>query len=310
MRFRVIDAIRHLQVRHRLALALIIILVPALLTSLALLWALHQSDRALEKTVDSTIGELLAVARLEFHIEQARFELERLRRVGQPATEWRLVERINQEFSELQRRPDIPSSLAAEIGDAYRGWQRVAPLVSRLQAQPQPLNLADNVLDQDDRDLGRAITQLQQARAQLLQVIRHRYASERKAEKRYEQTLLAAWLIGLAVVAVLLYLLSASIVKPLLDLENAAVALQAGSYDTRVAVRGQDEFTAVGRAFNAMATTVGQTHEQLYNRSMQLVAAKLRSRTPFKIIYGTSFFRNNKCPLKLTGFFVIYAEIG
>lgn len=271
MQVRMIDAMRHLQVRHRLALALIIIFVPALLTSLALLWALHESDRALEQTIDSTIDELLPVARLEFHIEQARFELERLRRGGHPTTEWRLVERINQEFSDLQRRSDISSSLAAEIRNAYQGWQRVAPLVGRVQESPQsrPLNLADGVLNTDDHDLQDAITQLQQARAQLLKVIHHRYASERKTEKRYEQTLLAAWLTGAVVVAVLLYVLSASIVKPLLDLENAAVALQTGNYDTRVAVRGQDELTAVGRTFNAMAATVGQTHEQLYNRAMR-----------------------------------------
>lgn len=269
MQHRAIDAMRHLQVRYRLALALVIIFVPALLTSLALLWALHESDQALEETIESTVGDLLPVARLEFQIEHARFELQRLKSSAQPPAESHLVRGIDQAFAQLRGQAHIPPSLADEIGQAYQDWQRAAPLVGQVLSVHQASDFSIAALSQSDHDLEHAIARLQHAHAQLLRVIKQRYADERTTERRYEQTLLVAWPVGIVVIVVVVYLLSVSILKPLLDLKNAAGALQNGNYDTRVVIQGQDEFAAVGHTFNAMAATVAQAHEQLYNGAMR-----------------------------------------
>ncbi|MES1933294.1 diguanylate cyclase/phosphodiesterase [Salinisphaera shabanensis T35B1] len=110
---------------------------------------------------------------------------------------------------------------------------------------------------------------MQQAHEHLVETVDEHYISEHNTHMLYDEVILLAWLIGFVVVAVVLALLSASILKPLRNLEKAALTLQNGNYNSTVRIEGNDEFTAVGRAFNAMAYALADTHETLYSRAMR-----------------------------------------
>jgi diguanylate cyclase (GGDEF)-like protein len=76
---------------------------------------------------------------------------------------------------------------------------------------------------------------------------------------------------ALALTGIVAYALSRSIVRALADFVQAANAIARGRLSERVPVRGRDEFAALGRAFNDMAT-------QLEARVQELEAERRRLR--------------------------------
>lgn len=279
MEHGLIAALRRVQVKHRLSLALIAILIPAMLISLVMLRQVSQSDNDLGQMMSRTVGQLMPLVRLEFHIEQARLALEQ-DGADDPAPGKTLVERIDHEFSRLRAGEDITEQLNVELNAAYQAWAQAEPLVTRMQAPTAPESVSKDEVTRDDGALRGAIDQLQRVHASMLQAITARYEQEQDEQRLYQRVLLAAWALGFAVIAVAVYLLSASILRPLRDLREAAVALQQGRYDarTRLAVQGNDEFAAVGEAFNAMVARVAQARDQLLDRAMQDVLTGLLNR--------------------------------
>lgn len=69
---------------------------------------------------------------------------------------------------------------------------------------------------------------------------------------------LAVAIAGSILLAVLLYFLVKKMTNPLEKLDMAALDMASGKYETRVAVKGKDEFASVGNSFNAMAAQVQQ----------------------------------------------------
>lgn len=260
---RCLELVRRLQVKSRLSLALVGIVAPALLTSLSLLWALHDSDRELEASIDSALGELIPITRLELQIQQTRTELDRLSGTSVAASPPALIPGIAHQFIQLEAR--LPRALSPEITSAYRSWQSAVPMVRAAEQQALLARFDPGELSQAERNLEQAIGWLKRADYQLQRDIMRRYQDARREQHLYERALFWVWAVGIAGVLLLLYLLSASILQPLAELKAAASAIRRGEFDARVALAGRDEFTTVGRVFNDMATTVAQTQQQLHD---------------------------------------------
>jgi diguanylate cyclase (GGDEF)-like protein len=86
-----------------------------------------------------------------------------------------------------------------------------------------------------------------------------------------QRRLLFALLASLVLIAVVAYILSRSVVGRLRDLAHAATAIAGGHLAQRVPVQGRDEFAALGRSFNEMAS-------ELEARVDELEAARQRLR--------------------------------
>lgn len=81
------------------------------------------------------------------------------------------------------------------------------------------------------------------------------------------------------------------VLKPLAVLNEAALDMAAGKYDTRVAVESQDEVGELGKSFNHMATSIQQEDDKKRD-FLSIVSHELR--TPISYIkgYGEAFEQN------------------
>jgi signal transduction histidine kinase len=79
-----------------------------------------------------------------------------------------------------------------------------------------------------------------------------------------------------ATAAVVSWLLSSRLVRPLRDLSGAARRVSRGDYDVRVTLSGDDELTLVGRAFNEMAGSLASAEERR-RRLLSDLAHELRT---------------------------------
>ena len=86
---------------------------------------------------------------------------------------------------------------------------------------------------------------------------------------------------ALALIAI--YGVSYSVTKPLREISNAAKDFSKGKYDTRVPVRGNDEFTELAKSFNNLAEKV-QAREEMQNSFLSSASHDLR--TPMTTIAG------------------------
>ncbi len=87
-----------------------------------------------------------------------------------------------------------------------------------------------------------------------------------------------------SIVALLaIYGVSYSVTRPLREISNAAKDFSKGKYDTRVPVRGNDEFTELAKSFNNLAEKV-QAREEMQNAFLSNASHDLR--TPMTTIAG------------------------
>jgi len=91
-----------------------------------------------------------------------------------------------------------------------------------------------------------------------------------------DRRLLVGLLSSLALIAIVAYIVGASIVKSLGGLADAANAIARGQLDRRVAIRGRDEFARLGLAFNEMTDQLQARVEELGAERARLREANVR----------------------------------
>lgn len=257
--------LRHLPVRHRLALVLGAIVLPAALTSLVLVHAVGEANRTLRQSIATTVDDLMPLARLEANLEQARFELQRSATAGAKDADTQLSQRITRDFDVMLAHNDLPPTLAEELHRAFGSWQQALPVVTRALESQVPLVLSPEARATGDQELEQTATLLDRLRLQLLESVESKYAQERRREHLYGDILLVLWTAGFLVVGLAAYLLAASILRPLRDISRTASLLKRGEFAVRLPLVGRDEFTSVASTINAMAATIGETHDRLYD---------------------------------------------
>ena len=98
----------------------------------------------------------------------------------------------------------------------------------------------------------------------------------------FKSVLLAAvWVMIAALIA--LYFITERTIEPLRDMSRAAKKMAAGNFDTRVAVKGNDEVAQLAGAFNQMAESL-QSMDRMRNSFIANVSHDLR--TPMTTIAG------------------------
>lgn len=275
-----VNRLRAMRVSHRLGLALAVVLAPALILSIVTLSELNTREHVLYNSIQEAMDDLLPLARLELQLEQARLDLQRGRGEANGDV---LVGRINRQFSQLRSESSVPDWLNRDLGEAFRRWEAVAPVLSRLERHrhAEVPGAGKVQLAKSDDEIRASVQELQRARDQLARALADSYRHSTRTGGIVERVLIAAWLAALPGVSIIFYLLSLSIIHPLRDLEDAALALSEGHWTRRVSIEGRDELSAVGRVFNAMAAATSQTQQHLYDAAMRDALTGLFNRRAF-----------------------------
>lgn len=261
--------LRQLPVRHRLGLVIGIILTPTVLTTYVLVKAVDEADQTLGQSIERTVDDLMPVASLEANLEQARFELERSITTGDNDTHHQLSKRIDDDFNGMLAHHNLPPDLTDSLRNAFVMWRRVSPTVDRALASRGPSALSLPDISSSELNLAQTVAMLDGLRAQLLESIKLKYSQERWDEHLFNVLLFIVWTAGLLASVAAVYLLSTSILRPLRELNRAALLLRSGDFAFKLSVAGKDEFTAVATAFNAMAATIQENHARLYDSTLR-----------------------------------------
>lgn len=104
----------------------------------------------------------------------------------------------------------------------------------------------------------------------------YRQGDELPLIERLNDAALRAGLVGVGIALLMALALSAGLIRPIRQLTRAAHAMSAGDLSQRVAIRGRDELSDLGRTFNHMAASLQQSEER--RRSMTAdIAHELRT---------------------------------
>lgn len=93
-------------------------------------------------------------------------------------------------------------------------------------------------------------------------------------------------LLAVAMAAVLAWLTTRSVVKPLAQLENSALQIAAGDYKTKVSETKTEEINRVGQAINAMTTAIDAREKEIEKLAYFDTRTELPNRTLLLKTYG------------------------
>jgi signal transduction histidine kinase len=95
-------------------------------------------------------------------------------------------------------------------------------------------------------------------------------------------SIVLAGVVAIGICAIISYLFSRWLLRPLLAMKRGAEQIASGKYNVRILVRGKDEFAQLSTAFNTMAENLQQSHAILEDlvkaRTTALEQANLRLR--------------------------------
>lgn len=157
-----------------------------------------------------------------------------------------------------------PSNLIDESGPVEQA-QRFAPFIKRVQEHPVEQKFQINwSADPKTAEVFHALPLLGR-QSELLGILLVG-SSQREVvilERRIEVLAIMAVAVGILIALLLSWWGTARVTRPLRDLAQAARAVSAGNWDTRVDVKGGGEVAELARAFNQMTSQLVEQREHL-----------------------------------------------
>lgn len=262
--------LRAISVGQRLAVVLVVLLLPLALLSVVSVKVLEDQEIQFREAVDESVGTLLPLTTLEHYLQRAlvdELEADSNQSVPNFAA---LTENIDRTFAAVEQADEGTDARPELILDAQRAWTSARPSVRLLVEQTRASHAMDATSAARSRsELERAIADVTKARTQLAAAVRERY--QRAIAGRYRQLhwLVAVWVVALVFAALLMALFLRSVLRPIRDLGVAARRLGEGAPGVRVSVQGADEFTALAERFNEMASYWEASRRSLLTEAAQ-----------------------------------------
>jgi len=262
---------RRASLAHRLRWAMLAMLLPVVAVVASGMASFRSSIVALEQFREETVEEASVIEELRGRLTSAddmgEDLVEELVETGKPASSEEfsaLSQRIDADFDDLATMDaDTERRLVVEARDAWNG------AFDALGSITQPSDESvDDLLDpfHDDIDVASSVL------ADLHSYQGMQVANEIRALREREQTqlLTAAGVLatGLLLAGLLAWRLRRSITGPLHELEAAADTFGADDFAHRVVVKGDDELTRLGRAFNSMAAKLQKSRTELEHHAL------------------------------------------
>jgi diguanylate cyclase (GGDEF)-like protein len=263
--------LRQLTVAQRLALFLVLVLLPLVALSVVSVAVLNEQEAGFSESVEESVTMLLPLSTLEHYLQRALVdELEE--QSGQSSPNFAAVaDTIDKTFDSIEA-VDQGTAIAPEVGEAEQAWDSARPSVRRLIEQVRPLapGQADAIADARARaELQAAIDEIAKARRQLTAVVKARYL--RAIAQRHQQLrwLVAGWALTLFAAALMVAALVRSLLRPIHELGRAARSMGEGVPGVRAPVSGSDELTLLAERFNEMAAYWETSRQSLLTEAAQ-----------------------------------------
>lgn len=282
--------------RQRLTLALTVLALAAVMEGLMALWALNVAAQHLER--GRVVGDI-ELGFVELSVTKQRLRTwvsqRQLDAGAQPAERERLLQSMRDTLARLQslaqraavldpapdtrtehlQRLDALAVLSGSVDALAREVERVQPLSPGTDARSTWDALNERFDMSDGRDLRELLAQGTAREAAAVQ-------RERQAADRTLAWMRTLWMAAASALALGALLLAAYLTRalrlPLERLSAGALALQRGDLDHRIAEQGRDEFSAVARSVNAMATELA-LHRNAERQTRQRLEEQVQART-------------------------------
>jgi diguanylate cyclase (GGDEF)-like protein len=262
--------LRRLSVAQRLAIFLVVVLLPLVALSVVSVAVLNQQETDFSESVEASVTMLLPLSTLEHYLQRALVdELEE--QSGQPSPNFAaLADTIDKTFASIEV-VDPGTAIAPEVGEAEQAWVSARPSVRRLIEQVRPLpGRGDLAADARARaELQAAIDEIARARRQLTAVVKARYLRAIAQRHRQLRWLVAGWASTLLIAALMVAVLVRSLLRPIHELGRAARRMGEGVPGVRAAVTGNDELTILAERFNEMAAYWEASRQSLLTEAAQ-----------------------------------------
>ena len=263
--------LRRLSVAQRLALFLLLVLLPLVALSVVSVAVLNEQEAAFSESVEESVTTLLPLSTLEHYLQRALVdELEE--QTGESTPNFAaLSDTIDKTFAGIES-VDRGSGIASEVDEAQQAWASARPSVRRLieQVRRLPRGQADAAADaRAQTELQAAIDDVAQARRQLTAVVKGRYLRAIAERHRQLRWLVAGWALTLLAAGLLVTVFVRSLLRPIHELGRAARSMGEGVPGVRAPVTGNDELTLLAERFNEMATYWEASRQSLLTEAAQ-----------------------------------------
>jgi diguanylate cyclase (GGDEF)-like protein len=264
--------LRHLSVARRLALFLLLVLLPLVALSVVSVAVLNEQEAAFSESVEESVTTLLPLSTLEHYLQRALVdELEE--QTGQSSPNFAaLSDTIDKTFAGIES-VDRGSGIASEVDEARQAWVSARPSVRRLIEQVRRLPKGQSPEAAADAraqtELQVAIDDVAKARRQLTAVVKGRYLRAIAERHRQLRWLVAGWALTLLAAGLLVTVFVRSLLRPIHELGRAARSMGEGVPGVRAPVAGGDELTALAERFNEMAAYWEASRQSLLTEAAQ-----------------------------------------
>jgi diguanylate cyclase (GGDEF)-like protein/PAS domain S-box-containing protein len=277
-------------VARRLRLALATMLLAVAAVAGAGLITFRLSISALETFREETVEESKRIEGVRDLLVEADDLGEASVEKDDPATGAQFVAlsaKIDQRFDGLQTLATQPERQLAADADAM--WKKSAADIEAAKAAPE--GKTDDRLDPFHDHIDEAASVL----ADLHSLNGNQVADEISSLRRREQAQLVAGLAALVIGSTIALLLARrvgrSITQPLLLLKEAAARFGSDDLSYRIPVRGDDELTQLGNAFNAMASSLDTSRAELRESEQRFRALVHHASDVFTVIGADAVIR-------------------
>jgi diguanylate cyclase (GGDEF)-like protein len=287
-----IFSLRRIGVRLTLSYGLLLLIFAC--TVLIAVVAIQKMTKLSKQFTDEDMNRLLIVQQISLSIEASSSALLRLLTAEK---EMRISE-----YTVVDERNQMVSENILALTKVIKGSQQEQTLKRLIQSRSkyqEAFIITVDLLELEGQDVAQKsyITMIQPAFDELIKeskmlVNRERdqiQAKQLQAQNELERTgLLIAILsfIAVAMAAMLAWLTTRSVVRPLARLELSALQIASGDYKTKVPTTKTEEINRVGQALNEMTSAIGTRENEIEKLAYYDLRTGLPNRTHLLKIYG------------------------
>jgi len=256
----------------RLLEALAAMLVPLLILGAGSYFSFQLLSSSLNEVVEEALGEMTPLTEIQLLLQETRIALHHaVHEVDRDATGRLagLVEATDDAFARGSELPFDDQEKKNRFEAALQKWRQGLQAIGEIPPGPEGNSLSPSSLGIFEEHVRHAVLLLKEAHDLAEAEILGQLSAVEATKRNISRLNTALFLIGLAMVAGIGFLLARSILRPLRQLESGVRRFASGDFSYRIASQGEDELGGLTQAFNTMAKELAKERQVLQDLSVR-----------------------------------------